>query len=319
MEPRTLLSIGLAALAFSLLNVGLALEKKGASEVPGIEGAGALRSLKNFLTNRAWLVGFLLTNVQMVFLWAALGLGSMSLVAPMAGVGMVVLAAFSHFYLGETISRPMAGGIALVIAGIAILGATHPADPPPLAAADALALALQPRAMLFLAGLAALVVLPIVASRRVAWRAADVAFGVASGAAASLGTIAARLMMAGLGTEGDGGSVGAIAGRFATWPLLALVIGGNAGSMVMQQFGFQKGRAVVLAPIYTVATVVLPALAGVALFGEWAGFDDATIAVQIGAMVLVLCGTAILSAYGSIQSAPAPAGASPAAGGPPAV
>ena len=305
MEPRTLLSIGLAALAFSLLNVGLALEKKGASEVPSIEGAGALRSLKNFLTNRTWLVGFLLTNVQIVFLWIALGLGTMSLVAPMAGVGMVVLAAFSHFYLHETISRPMAFGIALVVAGIAILGATHPVDPQPLAAADALALAVQPRALVFLAGMMALVILPVLASVKASWRAADVACGIASGAAASLGTIAARLMMAVLGTDVEGGFFASMFTRFATLPLLVLVIGGNAGSMVLQQFGFQKGRAVVVAPIYTVATVILPALAGVALFQEWAGFDTVTMAVQIGAMVLVLIGTGILSAFGASRSAPA--------------
>jgi multidrug transporter EmrE-like cation transporter len=135
---RTLLTVGLAALAFSLLNVGLALEKKGASQLPSIEGAGAARSLKNFLTNPTWLIGFVMTIVQLVFLSLALGLGPMTLVMPMAGVGLVVLAAFSRFYLGEVISRPMLAGIALVVAGIVILGATHPGATETLSADAAL-------------------------------------------------------------------------------------------------------------------------------------------------------------------------------------
>lgn len=301
-ESRTLLSIGLAALAFSLLNVGLALEKKGASQLPNIEGAGAARSLRNFLTNPTWLIGFLLTNIQIVFLSLALGLGPMSLVTPMAGVGLVVLAAFSHFYLGESISRPMLVGILLVVAGIAILGATHPGDPEPLAADAALVLALKPGALGFFLAMAVLGAAPIIASKRAGWRAADVAFGVASGACASLATIALRLMMAGTGTEGEAGSFAALVTRVATYPLLALVIGGNMASMVMQQFGFQKGKAVVVAPVYTVATVVLPALAGVIVFGEWVRFGGDQVAVQAGAMVLVLAGTAVLSAFGASRS-----------------
>ena len=297
MEARTLWSVLLAALAFSLLNVGLALEKKGASSLPAIEGAGALRSLKNFLTNPTWLIGFVFTMVQMGFLWAALGLGSMSLVAPMAGVGLVVLAAFSHFYLHEPVSRPMLAGIGLVIGGIAILGATHPGEPSPLGAGEALALALKPSALAVFAAMATLAVVPVVLSVRASWRAADVACGLASGAATALATVAARVMMAGLGTAGDDGGVGAVLLRAQTWPLLVLIVGGNAGSMVVQQFGFQRGRAVVLAPIFTVATVVLPALAGVAVFGEWAGFGAAAVAVQVGALLLVLTGTAVLSAF----------------------
>ncbi len=301
MEARTLWAVLLAALAFSLLNVGLALEKKGAASLPSIEGAGALRSLKNFLTNATWLIGFSFTMVQMVALWAALGLGSMSLVAPMAGVGLVVLAAFSHFYLHEPVSGPMLAGIGLVVVGIATLGAAHPGEPAPLAADEALALALRPSALAVFAAMAALAVLPVVLSVRAGWRAADVACGLASGAATALATVAARVMMAGLGTGGGDGSVGDILARGQTWPLLALIVAGNAGSMVLQQFGFQHGRAVVLAPVYTVATVVLPALAGVVVFGEWAGFGAAAVAVQVGALALVLAGTAVLSAFGTVS------------------
>ena len=73
--------------------------------------------------------------------------------------------------------------------------------------------------------------------------------------------------------------------------------------MVMQQFGFQKGKAVVVAPVYTVATVVLPALVGVVVFGEWARFGGGVAAGQAGAMVLILAGTAVLSAYGASRLA----------------
>jgi len=199
----------------------------------------------------------------------------------------------------------MLSGIALVVIGIALLGATHPGDPEPLSADAGLALAVQPRAIVFALALAALGIAPIVASRRAGWRAADVAFGIASGASASLATIALRLMMAGTGTGDEDGTFAALLSRVSTYPLLAVVIGGNASAMVMQQFGFQKGRAVVVAPLYTVATVILPALAGVVVFGEWARFDAVHVAVQVGAMALVLAGTAILSSSGAARTATA--------------
>lgn len=309
MEAGTVWSIVLAIIAYSLLNIGLVLEKKGAAELPGIESAGAAGSIRNFLKNRTWLIGFLLTNLQMIPLWMAMGLGSISLVAPMMGVGMVVLVVFSVFYLKEPFNGVMLAGIAVTVAGIAVLGAINPGKEVLLTFDRTVESVAQAGPLAWLTGLIAGSIVPAVVCRAMGWRYADILFGLAAGFAASIGLVGAKLMMA--GTAIEGGSLGDNLVRWPFWVFVALMASGNAGSLVLQQFGFQKGRAIVLAPIFAVCTVVFPALTGVVAFDEWARFDPAVVWAKSAAILAVVAGVAILSVASARghSVAPAPAGA----------
>jgi uncharacterized membrane protein len=307
MEAGTVWSIVLAIVAYSLLNIGLVLEKKGAAELPGIESAGAAGSIRNFLKNRTWLIGFILTNVQMVPLWMAMGLGSISLVAPMMGVGMVVLVVFSVFYLKEPINAVMLAGIALTIAGIAVLGAINPGRETLLTFDRTVESVAQAGPLAWLAGLVAGSILPVVVCRAMGWRLADVLFGLAAGFAASIGLVGSKLMMA--GTAIEGGSLGDNLARWPFWVFVALMASGNAASMVLQQFGFQKGRAIVLAPIFAVCTVVFPALTGVVAFDEWARFDPWVVWAKSAAVLAIVAGVAVLSAASAGSQPAVPAAA----------
>ena len=291
----TVLSILLAILAYSTLNVGLVLEKKGASELPGIETAGALASVRNFLRNPKWLIGFLLTNVQFVPLFLALRLGSISLVSPMMGVGLVVLVVFSVFYLHEPFDRAMGAGVALTIGGIAILGATNPGDEPVATWRATMDQLCGPTSLAWLGVVALGAIVPAIACVRSGYRRADVAFGVASGCAAALGLVATKLMMAGFGPGEPDSGVAANLARWPFWLFVAVTIGGNGASMVFQQLGFQKGRAIVLTPLFTVGTVVLPAVTGVVAFDEWARFGAGIVAAKVAAIVVLVAGVAVLS------------------------
>lgn len=308
----TFWTVFLAILAYTTLNVGLVLEKRGAVELPAIETAGVGRSLRSFIRNPWWLTGFLLTNVQLVPLFAALSLGPLSLVAPMTGVGLVVLAGLSVAFLREPFSRWMALGITLTVAGIAVLGAASPGEASPLSWSAALGRVSTPGALAWLGGLGLGVVLPVALCVRMRFRAADVAFGVASGFAATIALVASKVMAAGFGPGEPANSLGDNLGRWPVYVLLLLLLAGNAGAAVLQQVGFQKGKAMVLVPLYTVGTVVLPALTGVVLFDEWERLDASLVAVNVTALAVLLAGVGVLSCFGSAPAhAPGPEAEAP--------
>jgi len=294
MTSDTLVCVLLAALAYSMLNVGIALEKRGAAALPALEQTGLLRNIKNFLTNPIWLAGFLLTNLQIVPLAAALARGPLSLVSPMLGVGLVVLVLFAHFFLHERITTAMAVGVGLTITGVVLFGVAGGDAGPPASWAQARATTAHPLAWGVLLVLLAGSLGPGLLSRALGWALADVLFGLASSFAASLGLVATKLLMSAFAAGEPG-----LAALGRDWPyaavLLLLLLGGNGGSMVLQQVGFQKGRAVVLAPVYTVGFILLPAIAGALLFGELADEPPGTLVLRSAGLAGLLGGAALLS------------------------
>jgi hypothetical protein len=198
----------------------------------------------------------------------------------------------------------MAVGVALTIVGIAVLGATNPGEEPLTSWDGTLARVFAPGALAWFAGLLLGAVLPAVVCVRLRFRGADVAFGIASGFAAAIALVASKLMTAGFA---EGEPANTLADNLGRWPFylfVALMIGGNAASMVYQQLGFQKGKAIVLTPLFTVGTVVVPALTGVVVFDEWARFDAPIVLAKAAAIVVLLAGVTMLS-YFSAAAEPA--------------
>lgn len=270
-----------------MLYIGLALEKKAAARLPPLEDHRLGTNLKNFFSDPLWLVGFALTNVQMVPLWAALSFGPMSMVSPMLALGLVVLTLFSVTYLKETVTRLMGVGLIFAMGGVVLFGAVSGRESKP-GWEQALALLAQPKMWVLCLALGLGVAVPIAVSRLLGHRHADIWFGLASGMSSSLGMLFAKLMMAGF--SGD---------HFTRWQFylfFLLVILGNGGSMALQQFGFQKGRAIVLTPIFTAVFVLVPAAIGVALFDEWAQMSRGAIGWKLGGMGILIAGVVLLSA-----------------------
>ncbi|MHA1505142.1 MAG: DMT family transporter [Candidatus Heimdallarchaeota archaeon] len=124
MSTSTLvLAIFLQLFSTSVNNIGMTIQKKAANEIPRInEEAGIFRSIKNMITSKAWMFGLLL-NVASTFLAAgSLALASISLIQPIYGFGLIVLVAFTHYYLKEKINRMDIVGVILGIIGIVIIG-----------------------------------------------------------------------------------------------------------------------------------------------------------------------------------------------------
>lgn len=284
------LAIFLGILAYSVLNIGLVLEKKGADNVPPIEDTGAIQNVKNFFGNKIWLIGFLLTNLQWVIYFAAVALAPLSVIAPMLGFGLIVLAIFSRYYLKEKIEKVEIMSMGAIIGGITIIGITA-LEETPRTLEQMWGLFAQPSAMIFLLGISVAAGILCVYSIKGDFKLGAIIFGFAAGVGAGIGATFTKGASAGFSDL-----LGA-AGNIVFWVMILLMLVGNVVSLVLLQVGFQKGKAVVVGPLFSVLGMILPVLAGVIIFGEWNAQTSLNIGLQVVGIIVIIVGIIILSFY----------------------
>jgi drug/metabolite transporter (DMT)-like permease len=289
------LAIVFACTAYIIFNVGLVLMKKGASAVPAVEQAGAASSVKNFLSNRTWVVGFLLTNFQMLFFWLALGFGPLSLIMPMSGVGMVVLVALSVKYLGEKVSPIELVCVAIIVVGVVVVGAASRPEAP-VTWEQMLEIMRQPVAITYVIVVLVVAIIPVVICISLKYKGAAVAFGFSSGVLASMGVLGSKAMMAGFDL-GGATSFWWTLSQPMWWLFFFWMLAGNTASLVIQNMGFQKGKSIVVTPLFTVMSVIFPIVAGIIVFDEWVGLSRDVVLLQTGAVAMVLVGVLVLSYF----------------------
>ena len=296
----TFLAILLGSLAYAMLNIGMGLQKKGAAELPVIEDQGFFKNLKNFLMNKFWLIGFLLVNVQWIAFSIAVTIGDLSIVAPMMGVGLIALVLFSVFYLKEKITVTEIIAIVIIIAGVVILGTTSTNGPTIDSLNDMNNLLLKTGSIIFLVVTTVLMFLLVIFSVIRKFALADIMFGIAAGIASGIGVIFTKGFMVGL--KGD--SFGEIWQSLKTsvvlwiwWFYLGLLLVYNILSTIFPQVGFQKGKAVVVTPLFAIAALLTPIFGGIIIFSEWTGIAPGILVAKIVALLLILVGVILLSLY----------------------
>jgi|GEM_PF-3219098 len=301
------LTLGLAIgiLAGAMFSVGMALQKKAAAALPAIESQRAAQNVRNFLSNRTWLLGIILATAQWYVSLLAVPLLPLSLFSSLMGVNLAILAVFSHFYLKEPLRRTELGGITAIIAGVIALGFRTHRLSAKITLAEMTALFSRPRAILYTVFLMAGVVLPIGLSRIRKTARGDVAYGLAAGFLLAIGQIYSKAFMSGFN---DGQNLAAAARTVPWWLFILLLAVGNLGNMVVTQYGFQKGKAVVVALLAQVTGAAGGMLGGVVIFGEWRGFAAAAIGLKVASVAAILAGIVALSRSGQ---GPAPASPRP--------
>jgi len=114
------LALGLALAGATGNNVGKALQKRAAERLPRMEPDRA--TLARYAGSRLWVSGLAVDLLGAVLMVASLDLAPVSLVQPVAGGGLVVLAVFSHYYLEERLSPGEWAGVALSGLGVVAVG-----------------------------------------------------------------------------------------------------------------------------------------------------------------------------------------------------
>lgn len=284
---NTILAILFGCICYSMLNISMVLQKKGASELPTIQNTDAKNNIKNFAKNKTWLLGFILLNLKDIPFWIALNYGPLSLVTPMAGFGLIVLVIFSKYYLNEEIQKPMYIGVAVTIIGIVIIGATSGAAEIVYDWEDNLMIISQPKSLLIVGIIIIMMFLPAILTKMMNYKHADVFFALSAGFSISIGNLFSKIMSSGF-SHLD---------QILFYIMFGLMLFGNTGGVIFTQYGFQKGKAIIVTPIYAVCGVIIPVMIGAFVFNEFITYDSTTIILKIVGVVLTVIGVALISFF----------------------
>jgi drug/metabolite transporter (DMT)-like permease len=284
------LFIGISAGA--MWSIGTALQKKAAVALPKIETQSGKQNIKNFLSNKIWLLGWILTTIQWYIALFAMPLLPLSLFSSLMGVNLTILAIFSYFYLKEPITWKERGGIVAIITGVVVLGLTTQEQSGTISLVQMGVYIGSFPAITYTMILFIGVTTPILLSRARKYAYGDITFGITTGFLMAIGQIYSKAIMSGF-VEGE--VLLATISNLIWWIWILLVGIGNIGSMVTMQFGFQKGKAVIVATLAQVLALVLGVLGGIIIFNEWDGLALEIIGIKLTAVGAILVGIVILS------------------------
>jgi hypothetical protein len=279
MTPELAAGLGLALASAAALNWGYFAQHASASTLPPLTLRRPLASLGLLFGDLRWLVGLLVGIGGWCLYVGALALAPLSLVqaASAGGIGLLAL----------LVSRTAAltawerGGIAVSVAGLALLAASLSGGATSRAGGTWLGVAAWVAASL------AAAVLAVRTPARVLSRAAGL--GLAAGILYAAGDVATKAAV-------PGGA------RLGFVPVL-LACHGLA--FVALQLGFQRGGVLATAGLATLLTNALPIAAGTTLFGEGLGSLPAVRSLAfacavLGATLLARPGTAERETSGAL-------------------
>jgi drug/metabolite transporter (DMT)-like permease len=281
MEIKFILSILFGIGAYLFLNVGMGIQKWKAPVLKKY-----LKIFKNWVDIKdflIWVGGSLLTTVAMALLFQALALGDASIIAALAGLGVVFLSLFSYFFLKEPISKIEIFGIILIIIGTVVVGYFGNKG-------EKIFSFNKYFLIIYTLALIAICLLLIIYSVLNNYKFAGVIFGLFSGILGGTGLIFQKIV-ASIPPGFNLSDFSSIVICFKSIYFLIWVIF-SLSSFVVIQIAYQHGKAVTIVPSYNSAAIIIPILGALFIFSE------KVLIIQWIAIFLLIAGVLILSIYG---------------------
>jgi drug/metabolite transporter (DMT)-like permease len=258
----TAASLASAALAYTLLALGLVLMKKGIGWI-GHKGPKD-RAFRASLA--VWLSGFLLNNLYVLPAAAALGTLSPHIVASFAGWGVAVMVVLAALVLGERLFASDLAFTALIAAAIVLLNVYERADAGNV-----------PRSAPF----AAVAILPFLAvlpafARSVQPRLKALLFAAVSGALAGLIVVVLKVLV-----RIHGFRIAA----YLTSPYFYLYLVFSLAGFLALQLAFKRAGLMRVGPVQYSVSIAYPVLGSLVVFGarlhpvQWAALACLILAV----------------------------------------
>ena len=271
MHLQAVIGLILAAISTTLTNIAYSREHDAAAVLPALSLRRPLHSLRLLLRDRSWMLGFALESTGFASYAAALALAPLAVVQSIGAGGIGVLAYVTARVSGRRLGRLHLTGVWLSVLGLVLLAVS-------LAKSSGGGTRGSTAGILaWLGGTAALALLVLYLGRKRGGM--GVAQGLAGGLLFSIGDFSTKLVTQG-GTH------------FAF--LVTLVIGYTLGTSLLQ-LGYQRGSALTVAGLATLATNALPILAGTIVLGEPVP-SGALGAARVLAYLAVVAGAILLAA-----------------------
>ena len=199
--------------------------------------------------------------------------------------GIVLFVLLAVVGLGERV-RPVEWlGVCCVVLGLIALGASLTGDAPPNATAHGI--------VFFAAAVAGLAVLALAID---ASPGRAIGLSIATGLFLGLASVFAKTLVA----------ADSLAAALCSRPLW-LTLGTNIIGFLLMQGALQAGRGVVVVPLFSTLSNLVPIIGGILLYGEWEPAPNGAAALRPLAFVLAIGGGALLAGFGE-HASPSPAG-----------
>ena len=250
-------------IAYVSLDLGKGIQKYA------IEGLKEDKTVKSKHSG-IWIFGTILTSIYMFIQWAALFFAPINLIAPLEGIGLIVLLIFSYYVLKEKITNIEIVGVVLIIAGTVVITLFNPNTGEINAADFNLNMFL-----LFSLPILGIEIVAIFISKFKDYKFAGLIIGITAGTLMAFQTFTKR--------------VTAIPENFLIFTGIMFAVA--VSTLVVTQFAFAKANANVVVPCFTSASIVLATLSGAIALNELIE------PIQIIGIILIVLGVICLTAF----------------------
>ena len=284
----SILLVGACAVCWDL---GVVLQKRAADSLPPlVPGKGLGATLWRFARSPGWMGGGLVSAAGYVLFATALTFTPVSVARSVQGLGFVVLAVMSIFFLNHRLTAREWAGVLGVTAGVVLLGLSEPREQVEATAIDLSQLAVGVAVTLALCGL--VVLLRKLAPQRVS---GTVAVGLGAGALLGLGDVLTRALILELPRSS------AVAFGVIGPSLVATYLTG----FFMLSRAYQHGRALVVTGVSDLAARLVAVFMGVLAMDEALPADPVLRAARVAGFAAILVCTGLLAHFSALELAQA--------------
>lgn len=268
-------------------NIGKALQKSATASLPRLTLDSVV--LRRYLSSKEWLLGLAADLGGGLLMIAAVARAPVSIVQPVSGLGLVLLAVFSHFYLKERLHKAEWGAVIIATVGTIALGATAGDSPDSVDAKPLSKLRIGAVLLLLCAILMSAIVSRLRTRSRPArrvTRTSATTCGLQAGACFGLSAAACRTGF--LLAQGAGSNLWVPVG-IAFSALL------TSSGFVIQTRGLKDGNTVIVCTCAAVSSMVSGVAVGLLALGESLPTTQAGRNSRLLAWILLAVGVAMLA------------------------
>ncbi|MGH7864332.1 MAG: hypothetical protein ACREQB_05040 [Candidatus Binataceae bacterium] len=284
------LYFAIAVAASALMAVGLLMMKSRAASLPAARGRQTLRALLAWLRDPIWIGGFGLQTAGFALYLLAVANAPISMIAVMMQGGIGLFVVLSVIVMRERASRREWTGIVAIGAAMLMLSLSLDAG--------------APRGHLAVAALVLFSAFGLLTGVGAYLRgpARYDALAAVAGLLFGFGSVYAKAMTDVFIAD----AAAPLALRVVANPYVYLMAGANIAGIVVQQNAFRAGRGIIVMPIASALSNVVPIVGGMIAFGEQLPEDPLAAATRIGAFTLTVVAAALLAATRDLSETSVP-------------
>ena len=277
----------IAAVAAICMNYGIFLSKREVDQLPMLGAHGTLKTIKAFVTSKPWLKAQGLQLLAGMLHVVAIGLAPLSIVEPIGAAGICFLVVLTVVYLGEKASWLDWVGIGVMVLGVALLGVSlvapkHKFSYHPIVV------------WFFIILLIGVVIYSFYVAFTRRKEEISIFAGIGLGCLVGLNAILIKLAWNDVGHLWSTYHLGSL------WrsPYALLAIIGSLAAQVLFQITLQRGKAMLIVPLQTGFSNMIPIVVGVLALKEPFPTEFNLIMLRLLAFLFIIGGAVLLSLQG---------------------